>query len=191
MLNITLQFTDLQCPLDVVNLQTAIPHSNPQIANNTHRSPGPGGPFSVWLRPGSSWYSPANAFRLTLQATDGNLVLECINDAVLPILPVIGGASDPINPNNPNTALWAPVWSPHIQGKGVTEVDFQIDGNLVAYAGSQAVFATGTNLAPGTSDTQRPTLYLQDDGNLVIYTLGPVARFATNTSVLETPGKNT
>ena len=57
---------------------------------------------------------------------------------------------------------WVPVWSPHIQGKGVTEVDFQEDGNLVAYAGSHAVWNTGTN------GIERPVLYMEDDGNLVI-----------------------
>jgi hypothetical protein len=188
MLNVMLQPTDLQCPLDVVNLQTAIPQSSPQIKNNTHRSPGPDGLFSIWLRPGSSWYSPANAFRLTLQATDGNLVLQVVDDSAIGLQPVTGGPGPVLDPSR---LTWLPVWSARTNGKGVTEVDFQEDGNLIAYAGSHAIFATGTNLPPGTSITQRPTLFLQDDGNLVIYTVGPVARFATNTSALETPGKNT
>jgi hypothetical protein len=187
MLNVTLQFTDLQCPFDVVNLQTPIPQSSPQIKNNTGPSKGPGGPFSVLLRPGSSWYSPGNAFRLTLQATDGNLVLQVVDDSTIGFQPTTGGPAPALDPSRLN---WSPVWSPHIQGRGVTEVAFQLDGNLVAYAGSTAVFATNTNLPPGTSDAQRPTLFLQDDGNLVIYTVGPVARFATNTSALEAPGKN-
>jgi hypothetical protein len=182
MLNVTLQFTDLQCPLDIENLGTAIPQSSPQIKNNTHKSPGPGGPFSAWLRKGSSWYSPGNAFRLTLQETDGNLVLQQVDGSSFESS-YTGGLGSPLNPNT--QMRWVPVWSPFIQGKGVTEVDFQEDGNLVAYAGSQAVWSTGTN------GIERPTLYMQDDGNLVIYTTGPTAKFATRTSALEAPGHNT
>ena len=156
MLNIALQFTDLQCPLDVVNLGTAQPQSSPQIKNNTHKSPGPGNFFSVWLRPGSSWYSPSNAYRLTLQASDGNLVLQVINDSEGFISQTTGGWFGP--PLNPNGANWVPVWSPFIQGKGVTEVDFQEDGNLVAYAGSRPVWDTGNQLLAGTFVEQRHPL---------------------------------
>ena len=145
MLNVTLQFTDLQCPLDVINLGTAELQSSPQIKNNTHKSPGPGGPFSVWLRPGSSWYSPANAFRLTLQSTDGNLVLEQLDGSSIGLARVTGGPGPALDPNH--EMRWLPVWSPHIQGKGVTEVDFQEDGNLVAYAGSHPVWSTGSRTA--------------------------------------------
>ena len=181
MLNVTLNFNDLQGLIDPVNLSTAEPQSSPQIRNNTHRSPGPGGPFSAFLRPGASWYSPGNAFRLTLQASDGNLILECVNDSQGGVsqVPTVGECP----PIDPNTLVWVPVWSPFTQGKGVTEVDFQVDGNLVAYAGSHAVWDTAT------FDT-RPVLYMQDDGNLVIYKTGMVPIFATKTSVLETPGKN-
>jgi len=178
MLNITLQFSDLQGLIDPVNLSTAQPQSSPQIKNNTHRSPGPGGPFSAFLRPGSSWYSPGGAFRLTLQATDGNLVLEVIDDFSIS-LDLLGHGP----PLNPNTLHWVGVWSPHIQGKGVTEVDFQVDGNLVAYAGSHAVWNTGTF-------DSRPILFMQDDGNLVIYKFGHIPMFATNTSANEAPGRN-
>lgn len=182
MLNVKLPFTDLQCPLDVANLATAASQSSPQIKNNTHSSAGPGGPFSVWLRPGSSWYSPGNAFRLTLQATDGNLVLEAVDSSSIGLAQVTGGLGPSLDPNN--QMRWTPVWSARTNGKGVTGVYFQEDGNLIAYAGSRAVFDTAT---PGIA---RPILYMQDDGNLVIYTTGPVAKFATNTRVFETPGKN-
>jgi hypothetical protein len=71
-----------------------------------------------------------------------------------------------------------------LQGRGVTEVDFQIDGNLVAYAGSTPVYASGT------SGNANATLYIQDDGNPVIYKQGNIPIFATNTSAFEAPGKN-
>src|ERR1035438_3937447 len=135
MLSFTLQFTDLQCPLDVLNLKIPLSQSSPQIKNCTHKSPGPGGPFSVWLRPGSSWYSPGNAFRLTLQATDGNLVLESVVGSSIGIAQVTGGLGPALDPNSQMQSV--PVWSARTNGKGVTEVDFQEDGNLVAYAGSQ------------------------------------------------------
>ena len=98
MLNVTLQFTDLQCPLDVMNLATAELQSSPLIKNNTHKSPGPGGPFSEWLRPGSSWYSPGDAFRLTLQATDGNLVLEQVDESSIGLAQVTGGLGPALDP---------------------------------------------------------------------------------------------
>jgi hypothetical protein len=64
----------------------------------------------------------------------------------------------------------------------------QLDGNLVVYAGSDpgapAVFSSRTN------GQEHAFLRVQDDGNLVIYNTGGQAVFATNTSALETPGKN-
>jgi|HubBroStandDraft_2_1064218.scaffolds.fasta_scaffold74682_2 hypothetical protein len=182
MLNVTLGFNDLQGTLYPSEFSGPQLQSSPNIKNNTHSSPGPGGPFSVWLRPGASWYSPGNAFRLTLQASDGNLVLQVVDDSQGPPagVPFIGGGS-PIDPNSIN---WIPVWSAKTNGKGVTEVDFQIDGNLVAYAGSKAVFSTNTN------GNEKASLIVQDDGNLVIYNTGRKAVFATNTSAVETPGRN-
>jgi hypothetical protein len=183
MLNITLQPGDLQGVIDPFNFSSAQLQSSP-IKNVTHRSPGPGGPFSAFLLPGHAWYSPGNAFRLVLQASDGNLVLQTINDLEVTFeLPLLGGAGPAINPNTPN--LWVPVWSPFIQNRGVTEVDFQIDGNLVAYARTNAVWNSGT------SGNENATLIVQDDGNLIIRRAGPVAIWATNTSVLESKGHNT
>jgi hypothetical protein len=48
----------------------------------------------LFVRPANSWYSPTNAFRLTLQATAGNLVLQCIDDSRdgPAAVPLIGGA---------------------------------------------------------------------------------------------------
>jgi hypothetical protein len=74
----------------------------------------------------SSRYSPGGAFGLTLQATDGNLVLQTINDMdqrwTSWASPAAGSQS---------TSMGTGLES-FIQGRGVTEVDFQIDGNLVA-----------------------------------------------------------
>jgi hypothetical protein len=181
MINVSLQSTDLQFPLDIAGL-LAFPPNN-QVRDNTHISPGANKPQSLWLRPGSSWYSPGGAFRLTLQASDGNLILESVDASSIGLAQVTGGPAPALDPNN--QMRWVPVWSAKSNGKGVTEVDFQEDGNLVAYAGSNPVFNTGT------FGIQRPILYLQDDGNLVVYADGPTAKWASNTSVLSTPGKNT
>jgi hypothetical protein len=148
---------------------------------NTHTSPGIPGQFSAFLGPGISWYSIAGAFRLTLQASDGNLVLESLfldrnsyGNITL--------QNDPtIDPNHLlGFSKWVPIWSAGIQGKGVTEVDMQADGNLVAYRGP----------APGsphvwdsrTEGHDNAVLAVQDDGNLVIYdTLGtPIWFTGTN-----------
>ena len=182
MLNMTLSLGDLQGIVDPFNFSSPQSQSSP-LKDVTHRSPGPGGPFSAFLRPGYAWYSPGNAFRLALQPTDGNLVLQIVNSFDLGELPSLGGAGSAIDPNA-LTNLWVPVWSPGINGRGVTEVDFQIDGNLVAYAGSNAVWASGT------SGNENAILYPQDDGNLVIYKTGPAAIWATNTSTLDSRGRN-
>ncbi len=187
MLNITLKSGDLQGPLDVYFLSSPQSQSSPEIRASTGRSAGPGGPFAALLHPGNSWYSPANSYRLTLQQSDGNLILEVVDDQSIGILPLIGGAGPALDPNAPNGAAWRAVWSAKTNGKGVDQVAFQIDGNLVAYAGAKAVFASGTS---GHSGTDHPTLAVQDDGNLVIYTEGPRAIWATNTSSMESRGFN-
>jgi hypothetical protein len=136
---------------------------------------------SITLQPGNSWYSPGGAFRLTLQDSDTNLVWQVVDQATLP--PWQQGQA--LNPANLN---WIPVWSPFIQGQGVTQVDMQIDGNLVAYAGRNPA---NPGFNTNTFQFRHAFLRLQDDGNLVVYDSAGVPRFATNTSVLETPGKNT
>jgi hypothetical protein len=188
MLNITVKPGNLQGPLDVVNFSSPEVQSSP-IKNDTGKSSGPGGPgtggFAVLLRPGNSWYSPGNAFRLTLQATDGNLVLQTIDNFSFGVDP-LGGAGAALDPDVP-PVRWVPVWSAKTNGQGVTEAAFQIDGNLVAYAGARAVFNTGTS---GRKESDRPTLFVQDDGNLVIYTAGPKAIWSTKTSALDSQGFN-
>ena len=182
MLNITLSPGSLQGQLDVITLSGSQLQSSP-VAKMTHKSPGPGGPFSVFLSPGDSWYSPGNAFRLTLQTSDGNLVLQVFNSLAVSV-PFLGGAGSAIDPDSENSNLWVPVWSAKTNGKGVTEVDFQIDGNLVAYAGTHAVWASNTSGSSGRM------IIMQDDGNLVIYKDGPTAVWATNTSAVESKGFN-
>lgn len=54
-------------------------------------------------------------------------------------------------------------WSPNLANRGVTHVTMQTDGNLVAYAGNQVLWDTGTQGHPGA------WLNVQDDGNLVVY----------------------
>jgi hypothetical protein len=181
MLNIALQPGDLQAILNPLNFSSAEAQSSP-LKNVTHISPGGNKPFSVFLRPGNAWYSFGNTVRLVLQATDGNLVLQVVDDFnVAAAIPFFGGAGPQISPNE---QIWVPVWSPGIQNRGVTEVDFQIDGNLVAYAGSHPVWNSGT------SGHENAILVVGDDGNMVIYEQGNIAVFATNTSMNESPGRN-
>ncbi|MGW4528059.1 hypothetical protein [Amycolatopsis sp. NPDC004378] len=94
----------------------------------------------VALQPGQTVAACDGAgYRLQLQA-DGNLVLR----------------------NSAGDALWATGTG----GKGVTRAEMQGDGNLVVYAGSQAVYDTGTGGFTGAQ------LRVQNDGNLVIYCEG-------------------
>jgi hypothetical protein len=147
----------------------------PQL-NSPHRSPG--GQPSIKLGMGNSLYSPGGGFRVTLQATDGNLVLQVLNDAVLP--PWQQGQK-----LAPPALQWIPIWSAQTNGKSVTEADMQVDGNLVVYAGGTPVFNTGTN------GQEHSFLRMQDDGNLVIYSASGAAVFATGTAAGEAPGNNT
>jgi hypothetical protein len=163
MLNIKLQPGDYQGDL--------VPQQN-----SSHISPG--GQPSIKLAMGNSLYSPGGGFRLTLQASDGNLVLQSVNDATLPAW----GQGQQLNP----AALqWTPIWSAKTNGKSVTEADMQLDGNFVVYAGGVPVFSTGTN------GQEHAFLRSQDDGNLVIYDPSGSAGWATNTSAGEAPGNNT
>jgi len=99
----------------------------------------------------------------------------------------ITNAPDPVlDPNATNSVNWVPVWSPHIQGQGATELDMQMDGNLVAYNKSGGVVWNSAS-----NGNERAVLLVQDDGNLVIYAVGMKAVFATNTSARESKGFNT
>lgn len=170
MLNIQLQPGDLQGDI--------VPQAGSPLSPAVQPVPG------ISLQLGNSWYSPSGAYRLTLQASDGNLVWQTVDDSTLP--PWQQG--QPLDPSNLN---WVPLWSPFIQNRNVSSVWMQFDGNLAAYVG----FPPDGPGQPGigitnTSGNQSSFLRLQDDGNLVVYTSNGQAIFATNTSVLETPGRN-
>jgi hypothetical protein len=115
-------------------------------------------PFTGVLTPGKSIASPGGQYHLTLQP-DGNLVES----------------------NAAGTALW----SSGTQGRVVTEMVMQGDGNLVLYNGTRAVWASNTAGNPGAY------LSVQDDGDLVIYS-GTTPVWATTTAqpVTLLPGKS-
>lgn len=160
MLNIQLQPGDLQG--DIVPLETS-----PQGVQKP----------SITLRPGNSWYSPSNAYRLTFLDLSGELMWQVVDVARLP--PWKQGQE-----LNPTELHWLSIWSAFIALKGPTQVDMQIDGNLVAYAGPTAVFDTRTD------QYRHAFLRPQDDGNLVIYDSAGVAVWNTVTSVWGTAGNN-
>jgi hypothetical protein len=113
---------------------------------------------SIRLGLGNSWYSPTGAFRLTLQASDGNVVLQALDDSTLPY-----GWWQQGQQLSPAALTWVPIWATGTNNKSVTEADMQVDGNFVVYSGPTAVFATNTN------GCQNAFLRIQDDGNAVIY----------------------
>jgi len=74
------------------------------------------------------------------------------------------------------TQFGRPLWASNTEGKPVTHVIMQADGNLVAYsADGIAYWATGTQGHPGSRAV------LQDDGNVVVYDAGNNALWASNT----------
>ena len=95
------------------------------------------------LRPGESLFSTNRAYELRLQA-DGNLVLYRIRD-------------------------WKALWSSKTQGRFVSALFMQLDGNLVLYGAAEPIWSSNT-YGPGIS-----YLVLQDDGNVVVYRQGPAA----------------
>jgi hypothetical protein len=141
-------------------------------------APAAGGPVSpddvvcIKLLKGNSLYSPGGAFRFTLQL-DGNAAVQCVNDATLPRQWTTGAAL-----NATTDVQWVPITSFQSQDSGVTEVDMQLDGNLVGYNGAGVAFQSGT---PGPSN---PGVFLrmQDDGNLVIYNPDGSMRWMTGTN---------
>jgi hypothetical protein len=154
---------------------------------NTHVCPGiPSDPeiprFSAYLGLGNSWYSYTGAFRLTLQALDGNLVLQSLF-LDRNVYGNITLANDPtINPNSLlGSSKWLPIWNAGIQGKGAKEVDMQQDGNLVAYTGSAPGSPSVWNSA--TEHHMNAVLVVQDDGNLVIYDTLGTPLWSTQTNV--------
>ena len=69
----------------------------------------------------------------------------------------------------------SPKWSTETNGKETTSFIFQEDGNLVLYAGEEAVWSSETNGKDGKK------VALQGDGNIVMYTEGGEAVWTSNT----------
>jgi len=123
---------------------------------------------------GNSLYSPAGTFRLTFQASDGNAVLQAVNDNALP--PIVG------SPISPARLEWIPIWATGTADKSASHIQMQLDGNLVVYNSTGAVWASNTN------GHEFAYLRMQDDGNPVIYASNGAPIWATNTSAGEAPG---
>ena len=126
-----------------------------------------GGVFNV----GDILISAKGAFKLTFQATDGNLVLSAFDD-------VTGGYSPIWQAGLSNPAAVSP------SAFATSEVPFcvmQEDGNFVyqlpeTKSKEKAVpFQTQTGGNPGA------VLRCQDDGNLVVYSRSGAPLWATNT----------
>jgi hypothetical protein len=136
-----------------------------------------GGP-PVRLLPGCALYSPGRTFRLILQASDGNLVLQNADTSSLP-----GGW--PSRPLSPDEVRWDPIWSWRTDNQSVTRVDMQADGNFVAYNG-QGHAVKATNTAGNFLAFAR----MQDDGNFIITAADGTVVFQTQTSAQQAPGRN-
>ena len=127
-------------------------------------NPNGGGPAGQ-LSPGGSIYSPQQAFRLTLQSTDGNLVLETIDDSALPSI------------------SWVPIWSIFTNMGIPSPIDPSSltnqlsDGNIVL---SDTLGAA--KWSTGTQGDMGAFLRVQDDGNVVVYSAAGTAVWATNTA---------
>lgn len=128
------------------------------------------GYLGLWGPVGLLWHSSAVGTIAHMQ-TDGNLVLYVGN---------------------------TPTWSSGTHGHAGAILALQNDGNLVVYSGNQAIWHTHTNdmtracgvmganqiLSPNqrlASCDGRYALYLQGDGNLVLYAHGRGATWASNT----------
>lgn len=131
------------------------------------------------LKPGERLESVNGRFRLELQASDGNLVIyaafqRTVHDGRGLHLPVIRTVFEPI------WATGLPRIIREIEGRVIEPILFmQTDGNLVLRVldiGEEGVmFKTNTEAFPGSH------LELQDDGNLVVYDINHIPRWASNT----------
>jgi hypothetical protein len=118
-----------------------------------------------WLSPGEMLVSLKGAIRLRFQLSDGNLILECLDDGQFP------------------EEVFRPYWN---NGVGVSgehvlgaTAKMHSNGNFVVSFLDPAVgyWATGTNGNPGA------ILRCQDDGNLVVYSRDGQPLWASNTHV--------
>lgn len=132
------------------------------------------------LKPGERLESVNGRFHLELQASDGNLVIYAAFERTVHSggglhLPVIRTDFKPI------WATGLPKIIREIDGRVIEPILFmQTDGNLVLRVlgiGEEGVmFKTDTEAFPGSH------LEMQDDGNLVVYDVIHIARWASNTA---------
>ena len=73
------------------------------------------------------------------------------------------------------TTDWRALWSSQTNGRSVSALFMQLDGNLVLYSGGEAIWSS-KSYGPAISH-----LIVQDDGNVVIYRQGPAA-WSTHTN---------
>jgi len=107
---------------------------------------------------------------------DGNAVLQYVETSNLPRV-------WPNQPLDPSNVSWVPVWATGTNNKGVTHLDMQYDGNLVAYnASGKPIWASNTN------GNIQAFFRLQDDGNLFITNQQGKVIWASNTSAGEASG---
>jgi hypothetical protein len=105
---------------------------------------------------GDHLFSATRAFRVSLQAEDGNLVLSVLDDATLPRDSIEG--------------KYVPIWEAGVGNTNTEQFSavIQTDGNFVLTGlipgphGFGPIFATGTQGHPGAF------LRCQDDGNVVL-----------------------
>jgi hypothetical protein len=117
-------------------------------------------------------YSPAGAFRFIFQLTDGNAVIQVLDDT---------GYASGNNIDNPQgpTVLgshlpWVPIWSTGTQG--ASSIQMQWDGNLVVNTPKGPIGISNT------AGNQGAYLRMQDDGNLVVYSATNQALWSSNTN---------
>lgn len=132
------------------------------------------------MRVGDFLYSATRAFRLGLQ-DDGNLVLYALDDFDQAVAQYASNRS--IMEGVLQIAGYSSaIWATGTDGFKARSWRFQVDGNLVVYAGENA---DGEPKWGSNTVTQAQTQFIcQDDGNLVIYhnySTGPGPLWSSNT----------
>jgi hypothetical protein len=151
----------------------------PPAANASPGAAANGVPSAI-LRKGFGLYSPGGGFRFFLQ-DDGNAVIQVIDDATINRKWTTGAL---LGPATSLPWLNPPIWANGTNDQGVSQIDMQSDGNLVAYASGGGPGAPDRNgtLPSNTNGNPGAFLRMQDDGNLVIYANDSAALWASNTN---------